>query len=129
MLSSIQMAKWYEMGPEDVIITVFTDSMELYGSRLEELTAERGEFTDTDAAVAYQRHLLGCTTDHVQELTYPERKRVHNLKYYTWVEQQGKTYDEIQAQWYDPDYWTSVPACADELDERISEFNERTGLA
>jgi cysteine synthase A len=44
----------------------------------------------------------------MQELTYPDRKRVHNLKYYTWVEQQGKTYEEIQAQWYDPDYWPNA---------------------
>ena len=37
------MAKWYEWGEGDVVLTVLTDSMELYGSRLRELTAERGE--------------------------------------------------------------------------------------
>ena len=104
--SAIKMAKWYEWGEGDVVVTVLTDSMELYGSRLPELTAERGEFTARDAAAAYHQYLLGLSTDYVEELTYPARKRVHNLKYYTWVEQQGKTYDEIQAQWYQPDYWT-----------------------
>ena len=39
-------------------------------------------------------------------MTYQDKRRVHNLKYYTWVEQQGKSYEEIQDQWYDPDYWT-----------------------
>ena len=40
--SAIKMAKWYEWGEGDVVVTLLTDSMELYGSRLTELTAERG---------------------------------------------------------------------------------------
>ncbi|MCD6345631.1 MAG: pyridoxal-5-phosphate-dependent protein subunit beta, partial [Anaerolineae bacterium] len=62
------------------------------------------------------------------ELTYPERRRVHNLKYYTWVEQQGKTYEEILAQWYDKDYWPNMQQQLPEIDNLIKEFNERTGL-
>jgi hypothetical protein len=62
------------------------------------------------------------------ELTYTDRRRVHNLKYYTWVEQQGKTYEEIQAQWYDSEYWTSFQGQADEIDALIEEFNGRVGL-
>jgi hypothetical protein len=54
---------------------------------------------------------------------------VHNLKYYTWVEQQGKTYDEIQDMWCQPDYWTSVQKQANEIDELITEFNAEVGLA
>ena len=61
-------------------------------------------------------------------MTYYERKRVHNLKYYTWVEQQGKTYEEIQAQWYDEDYWTRIPELVDQIDALIEQFNERAGL-
>jgi cysteine synthase A len=128
LLSSIKLARWYELGREDVVLTVFTDSLDLYQSRLAELRAERGDFGAVDAAVAHGRYLLGQSTDHVEELTYPARKRVHNLKYYTWVEQQGKTYDEIQAQWYDRDYFARVPSCAAELDRLIDEFNARTGL-
>jgi cysteine synthase len=128
MLSSIKLAKWYELGEDDVVLTVFTDSMDMYGSRLGELREERGELTELDAAAAWHRWLLGTTTDHVEELTYPARRRVHNLKYYTWVEQQGKSYDEIQAQWYDPSYWESVPAVVDQLDELIHEFNARSGV-
>ena len=128
MLSAIKMAKWYEWGEGDVVLTVLTDSMELYGSRLRELTAERGEFTARDAAVAYHQYILGLSTDYVEELTYPARKRVHNLKYYTWVEQQGKTYDEIQAQWYQKDYWTCVHGQVDEIDALIEEFNAKVGL-
>ena len=100
----------------------------MYGSRLEELRAERGELSESDAAVAHQHWIAGAATDLMEELTHPAKKRVHNLKYYTWVEQQGKTYDEIQAQWYDDSYWTSIPETAGKLDELITEFNQRTGL-
>jgi hypothetical protein len=116
------------MDENDVIITVATDSMEMYQSRLVELTEEMGEFTNLDAAGVFQRYLLGESTDNMQELTYEDRKRVHNLKYFTWVEQQGKTYEEIQAQWYDHDYWTSIHGHVDEIDALIDSFNERTGL-
>ncbi|HSR45614.1 MAG TPA: pyridoxal-5-phosphate-dependent protein subunit beta, partial [Acidimicrobiia bacterium] len=111
-----------------VIITVGTDSMEMYASRLEELTAERGEFTTLNAAGSYERYLMGTGIDHVHELSYYDRKRIHNLKYYTWVEQQGKTYDEIQAQWYDPEYWTSIQAMVDPIDDLIDAFNARVAL-
>jgi cysteine synthase len=128
MLSAIKFAKYYELGENDIVMTVSTDSMEMYQSRLRELTEERGEFTDLDASAAYHQHLLGTTIDYVEELTYYGRKRVHNLKYYTWVEQQGKTYEEIQAQWHDPAYWTSFQEHIDGMDALIEEFNERTGL-
>jgi cysteine synthase len=128
MLMAIKLAKWYELGGNDVVMTLGTDSMEMYGSRLDELNAERGAFTPLDAAGAYHRHLLGQSLAHVQELGYYERKRIHNLKYYTWVEQQGKTYDEIQAQWYDPDYWTSIQALVDPIDDLIDRFNQQVGL-
>ena len=128
LLSAIKFAKYYELGDHDIVLTVLTDSMEMYGSRLTELNQERGEFTESDAVASYHQHLMGLTIDYVQELTYYERKRIHNLKYYTWVEQQGKTYDEIQAQWYDPDYWADIPRHVEEIDALIEEFNAKTGL-
>lgn len=128
VLSAIKMAKYYEMGPNDVVLTVLTDSMELYGTRIDEYREQFGEFDEFSAAEAFARDLQGVTTDHLQELTYADRKRVHNLKYYTWVEQQGRSYEEIQAQWYDPCYWTDVQKQASEIDERITEFNQRVGL-
>jgi cysteine synthase len=128
VLSAIKFAKWYELGENDIVLTVWTDSMELYQSRLHELREERGEYTEVDAAADYRRYLLGCTVDYVEELGYWDRKRVHNLKYFTWVEQQGKTYEEIQAQWYDPDYWTAFQRQIPEIDALIQQFNEMTEL-
>ncbi len=128
VLSSIKFAKWYELEENDIVLTVFTDSMELYRSRVQELRDEHGEYTELDAAADYHRYLLGCNVNYVEELGYWDQKRIHNLKYFTWVEQQGKTYDEIQAQWYDRDYWRSVHRQVEEIDALIEEFNGRTGL-
>jgi cysteine synthase A len=128
MLSAIKFAKYYELGANDVVMTVATDSMEMYQSRLRELREEEGSFTPLDAAGAYHRYLMGTSIDHLQELGYYDRKRIHNLKYFTWVEQQGKSFEEIQAQWHDPGYWASLKGQADQLDLLIDEFNERTGL-
>ena len=128
VLSSIKFAKYYELNESDIVLTIFTDSMELYASRLQELHEEHGVYTELDAAADYHRYLLGCTVDYVEELGYWDRKRVHNLKYFTWVEQQGKTYEEIQAQWYAPDYWSGIHGQIEEMDALIEQFNAMTGL-
>ncbi|MCC6528091.1 MAG: pyridoxal-phosphate dependent enzyme [Polyangiaceae bacterium] len=129
LLSAIKFAHYYELGREDFVLTVFTDSVDMYQSRLRELTAERGPFTELQAAGALCRYLHGQGTEHLEELSYAARKRVHNLKYYTWVEQQGRTAEELVRQWRDDAYWTGVPAKAPELDALIEAFNARTGLA
>jgi cysteine synthase len=128
LLAAVKFARYFELGTSDLVLTVLTDSMEMYSSRLRELTAERGEFTATGAAVAHHRYMLGVSTDFMQELTYNDRRRVHNLKYYTWVEQQGKTFEEIQAQWYGPNYWSDIASQTEAIDSLIEEFNAKTGL-
>jgi cysteine synthase len=128
VLTAIKMAKYYEMGDKDIVLTVLTDSMELYGSRLKEMHQEFGEYSGADAAAHFAQYLHGASTDNMLELTYPERRRVHNLKYFTWVEQQGKTYEEIMAQWYEWDYWRKVQQQVHEIDALIEEFNQDAGL-
>jgi hypothetical protein len=128
VLSAIKFAKYYEMGENDIVLTVLTDSMELYASRLQEMDAEFGAYSELDAAEHYARYLMGESTDNMIELSYADRRRTHNLKYFTWVEQQGKTYEEIQAQWYERDYWTGVQQQVTEIDALIEAFNEEVGL-
>ena len=128
VLAAIKAAKYWELDENDVVMTVFTDSAGMYLSRLAELTAERGAFTAVDAARTLTGSLERQATDGFKELTYVDRKAVHNLKYYTWVEQQGKTYEEIQAQW-DPEYWREL--FEEEVvvfDRLIEEFNAEAGL-
>ena len=128
VLAAIKMAKYYEMDENDVVFTILTDSSVMYTSRLEELNTKQGKFTAIDAAKVHASALLHQGIDNVKELTYYDRLAVHNLKYYTWVEQQGKTYAEINAQWYDRDYWKQLPAFADKIDELIVAFNKEVGL-
>ena len=129
VLCCIKMAKYYELTEHDVVATVLTDSAAMYVSRVEELRVAHGEYSDKAAAVDHNLHMLGTKTDNLLELTYAERKRIHNLKYYTWVEQQGKTYEEINALWYDTEHtWESIHNLDKKLDELINEFNEETGL-
>lgn len=124
VLSAIKFAKYFELGRNDIVMTILTDSMELYGSRIIEMQLEFGEYTPRDAAAHFAQYLIGLSTDNLLELRYTDRRRIHNLKYFTWVEQQGKTYEEIQAQWYRPDYWTNIHGLVSEIDELIEAFNK-----
>ena len=128
LMGTIKLAKYFEMNEHDILFTVATDSMEMYQSRLLEEKDEHGKLSNQKAEVIFQRDLMGLKTDYMIEMTYYEKRRMHNLKYFTWIEQQGKTVDELNAQWYDDNYWKSQFAKADEWDEKIMEFNERTGV-
>jgi len=128
MMGTIKLAKYYEMDENDVLFTVATDSMEMYQSRLKEEKGKAGVLTEHQADIIYQRDILGLSIDYVMEMNYYDKKRMHNLKYFTWIEQQGKTVEELDAQWYDENYWKSQYAKVDEWDDEIMEFNERTGV-
>ena len=128
LLSAIKFAKYFEMGDNDIVLTVLTDSMELYSSRIREMREEIGPYAEMEAATHFARYLQEVSTDNMLELTYLDRRRVHNLKYFTWVEQQGKTYEEIISQWYDAEYWTGYQGKAQAIDQLIIEFNQEVGL-
>ncbi|MDD5497152.1 MAG: pyridoxal-phosphate dependent enzyme [Atribacterota bacterium] len=126
LIMAIKFAKYYELTEKDIVFTVFTDSMELYESRLKELEAEFGPYSINDAAICYHANIKAISTDSMQELTYYDRKRIHNLKYFTWIEQQGKNLEELNAQWYDYEhYWGSIRNQADKIDKLINEFNKK----
>jgi len=127
LIGSIKMANFYEMDERDVIFTIATDSMELYQSRLKE-AREKGEYTKFDAAEDYGAYLREVNIDHMQELTYWDKKSIHNLKYFTWIEQRGKDVDELERQWYDETYWKENFSSYKKWDELIREFNEKVGL-
>lgn len=124
MLGAIKMAKYYEMDEDDVVFTICTDSSVMYKSRLPELTEQQGPFDEIAAAKVHSGALLHQGIDNALELTYYERLRVHNLKYYTWIEQQGKKVEELKAQWYDRNYWKQLPPMAEKIDQLIEAFNK-----
>jgi cysteine synthase len=129
MLLCVKFAKYYELGENDVVATVLTDSVDMYLSRLEELREEEGQYTALKAAADFAAGLKAQGTDNMLELGYRGRKQVHNLKYYTWVEQQGRTAEELNELWYEQEKnFLGVQKQADEIDALINEFNQKTGL-
>ena len=129
MVSAVKTAKYYDMDSRDAIFFPLTDSMDLYGSRLAEMTEAEGKFTADRAARVYGRFIEACNPDTYRELSYFDRKQLHNFKYFTWVEQQGKDSDELRQLW-DPDFWTELfdESQVKQWDKLITQFNDATGL-
>jgi cysteine synthase len=129
MLCCVKFAKYHELGENDVVATVLTDSVDMYRSRLHELEKEEGRYSGIMAAGDFHRSLKGQGRDNMLELGREGRKRVHNLKYYTWVEQQGKSAGELDELWdSQKKNFLAVQKQADEIDALIGDFNARTGL-
>jgi cysteine synthase len=123
LLGAIKFAKYYELGEHDVVFTVFTDSMAMYGSRLRELETERGKYDQRQADRDYAL-LRAVAVDHVLELSQVDKRRIHNLKYFSWIEQLGKDISELRAQWDDyRAYWGGLRAQVGSLDAMIEDFN------
>ena len=126
LVAAVKAARYYDMDARDVIFVPLTDAMNLYESRMQEMREAEGEYTARMADRHYARYLQGITTDHVRELNYADRKALHNFKYFTWVEQQGKSSDELRQLW-DTDFWSRVfsTEVVDEWDRLIEAFNEK----
>jgi cysteine synthase len=125
LVAAVKTARYYDMDAHDVIFIPLTDAMNLYESRMHEISESEGEYTARLADRHYARYLQGITPDHVRELGYADRKALHNFKYFTWVEQQGKSSDELRQLW-DSDFWAEVFSAdvVDEWDRLIEAFNE-----
>jgi cysteine synthase len=128
ILSAIKTAKYFDLKGNDVLVTIATDSAEMYGSRLEELTAQRGAYSLLQAAKDHEKCMFGTTTDHMKDLTYEDQKAIHNLKYFTWIEQQNKDVEDLRQLWDDRQIWPKIFSQPARWDELINEFNDRTGL-
>lgn len=117
LLSSIKTAKYFELSEQDVIFTIFTDSFDMYRSRLKEMREAYGKYDILQAAKDHSAPILHQSIDYFKELTYYDRKTIHNLKYFTWVEQQGKDVKELNEQW-NPEYWKNI------LEEEVKYFDK-----
>jgi cysteine synthase len=123
MLSAIKTAKYFEYTEDDVILSLATDSMEMYQSRMEEEFEARGAYNTLQAARDLEKCMLGQGIEYLKELTYTDRKAIHNLKYFTWVEQQEKDVKDLNRLWYDRDIWLQLFSQADLWDKMIEDFN------
>lgn len=128
LLSSIKLAKYFEFNENDIIFTIFTDSVEMYYSRLSEMNSNWGSYSEKQAEIDWSACIKKQGIDYFKELDYYDKKRIHNLKYFTWVEQQGKDVEELNAQWYDEAYWSERFAIVPQWDKLINDFNNEVGL-
>jgi len=125
VLAAIKVAKYNRLGENDVILTVATDGAEMYETELVKTQSELfgKSFGRVAAAEIVGQYLMGCTTDHMQELTRPDRERIFNLGYYTWVEQQGVELTDFDAR-RDPQFWNKLMDIVPVWDRMIDEFNQ-----
>jgi cysteine synthase len=129
LVAAIKTAKHLELGDEDVLITVATDSAALYGSeRRKYLATNYPEGLDAvNAGEIFGQHLLGAADNDVLELTHDERSRIFNLGYFTWVEQQGIPLAEFERR-RAQSFWRELRQNASTWDELIAEFNGLAGF-
>ncbi len=117
VLGAIKTAKFYNMGSQDTIVTICTDNIDRYRSTMEEMTAAYGKMDEADAT-ARVRIFHDQKTDWIHEGTAEMRRQWHNLKYFTWCEQQGKTVQELNAQ-LDPSWWAKHQQMISEIDAKL----------
>jgi cysteine synthase len=117
VLAAIKAARHYGLGPRQAVVTVATDGFDRYPSVLRRLDQDRGPM-DGDEARRRLSVLRGQKSDWVQEGTRETRRRWHNQKYFTWVEQQGKSVNELRAQ-EDPAFWIAQQDRAAEVDRQL----------
>jgi cysteine synthase len=128
ILAAVKVAKYFDYGPDDVVLTVATDSYAMYESERDKTLAGGfpGGFDEVAAGETFGEHLLGQGTDHLLELTHEDRTRIFNLGYFTWVEQQGVRLEDFQAR-RSPQFWAGIRELIPAWDQMIEEFNARTG--
>lgn len=118
LLGAIKTAKYYGFGKGQVVVTAAADSLDRYHSVMDGLRAENGALDTAAACGRIEGIFHAATPDYVADGTRHNRERWHNLKYYTWVEQQGKTVEELDAQ-RDPEWWLAHQAKVSEIDARL----------
>ncbi len=129
IVAAIKVARHLDFGADDVIMTVATDSAALYAQRATDLSwraAIRDGFDEVNAGEIFSRHLEGIADDHVLELDHVDRKRIFNLGYYTWVEQQGVAIDDFDCR-KDQRFWRGLVDSVPPWDRLIEEFNAEVG--
>ncbi len=120
VLGAIKTAKHYQLGKQDVVVTICTDTIDRYHSVMADMARDYGAIDDARGMAYIEAIFHGQKTDWIKDGTPDMRRQWHNLKYYTWVEQQGKTVEELDAQ-KDPEWWIKHQQLVPEMDRRIRE--------
>jgi len=126
VLGAIKIAKKYGFGKDDNILTIATDTIDRYRSVMSALNKKFGKMDRAEAKARFESIFMGVKTDWFFEGTLENRRRWHNLKYYTWVEQQGKTVEELNEQLKE-EYWEKQQQMTKETDELILDYRKKEG--
>jgi hypothetical protein len=118
VLACIKAARFYGLKSGENIFTIATDTMDRYHSVMKQLDETYGRMDEVEAAVRTAAIFHKAGTDWFLEGTRHSRQCWFNLKYYTWVEQQGKTIEELDAQ-RDPEFWLAEQAKVEEIDRQL----------
>ena len=84
-------------------------------------------FDAVRAGEVFGQHLAGLDNDHYLELSHRDRKRIFNLGYFTWVEQQGIALEDFDSR-RDQSFWQGLAATLPDWDRMIEDFNGKTGV-
>jgi len=124
VLAAIKVARQQRLGPDDVLLTVATDGAPMYLTEMDRITGRDfpAGFDTVAAGETWGRWLATAGVDHVLEMTRPERDRVFNLGYFTWVEQQGVPLEEFEIR-RDQRFWVETRRIVERWDELIGTFN------
>lgn len=122
--AAIKLAKQMRYGADDVVVTVATDCASLYDSERESYRAKHyaGGFDDIHAGEIFSACLTSLSTDNVLELTDADRRRIFNLGYYTWVEQQGVSVEDFERR-RQQSFWNGIADSLPAWDDLIADFN------
>jgi hypothetical protein len=93
--------------------------MDRYYSIMESMVAQHGLLDEAAAVGRIEGVFHGAKTDWILPGTRDARARWHNLKYYTWVEQQGKRVEELDAQ-RDPVWWEAHQNRVKDIDAQLA---------
>ncbi|WP_235777070.1 MULTISPECIES: pyridoxal-phosphate dependent enzyme [Rhizobium] len=127
IIASIKLARQMNYGPGDVVMTVATDGAALYYSEAERTLSvnhSRG-LSDADRSSFLEECLREELADSVLQTEARDRRRMFNLGYYTWVEQQAISPEDFDAR-KSQSFWKQAAGLWAEWDELIIDFNRET---
>jgi hypothetical protein len=115
VLGAIKTAKFYGFGSKDVIVTIAPTPST---ATIRSWTTRAGGSVMDEAEATARVHIFHTRHHWIHEGTTEMRRQWHNLKYYTWVEQQGKTVEELDAQ-RSQEWWVGQQRLIGDIDLKL----------
>jgi len=122
VLAAIRSARHFQFGANDIVLTVATDGFDRYPSVMNREESLNGP-SDGRLVERVLGHLQQSGAPWIQDGDDFHRRRWHNQKYFTWVEQQGMSVDALDALW-EPGFWEAEYGKVGDLDAQTLALRE-----